>query len=161
MGRNIKQITRRRTQNWQRFTFGFCCYWTSTLKIQTWNGNNNNKKNKKNELRIIENILVQAKNKNRQLFGSLNRYAFAYARRDKVIEVAKGTPDVIKAARSDINNIAEKRTNQFISKEGKEIEHVLSKLQRGATEDVYQTPFRLLGEFGKKKFNSFKTKILK
>ena len=98
---------------------------------------------------------------NRQLRGSLNRYGFAYARRDKVNEVAKVTLDVIKAARRDINNIAEKRTNQIISKQGKEIEHVLSKIQRGATEDVYQTPFRLLDEFGKKKFNSFKRKILK
>ena len=98
---------------------------------------------------------------NRQLRGFLNRYGFAYARRDKVNEVAKVTSDVIKAARSDMNNIAEKRTNQIISKKGKEIEYVLSKIQRGATEDAYQTPFRLLGEFGKKKFNSFKTKILK
>ena len=131
------------------------------MKIQTSNGNNNNNKKKKKRTPYHRKHSGSSQKQNRQLRGSLNRYGFAYARRDKVNEVAKVTSDVIKAARSDINNIAEKRTNQIISKEGKEIEHVLSKIQCGATEDVYQTPFRLLGEFGKKKFNSFKTKILK
>ena len=77
------------------------------------------KRNKENELSIIETILVQAKRK-RQLGGSLNRYGFAYARRYKVNQVAKAAPGVIKAARNDINNIAEKRTNQFISERRKQ-----------------------------------------
>ena len=51
----------------------------------------------------------------RQLRGSLNRYGFAYARRYKFNQVAKAAPGVIKAATNDINNIAEKRTNQIIS----------------------------------------------
>ena len=41
------------------------------------------------------------------------------------------------------------RTNQVISMGGAEIERVLPKILRGAIEDVYQTPFRLLGNFGK------------
>ena len=83
----------------------------------------------------------------RQLRGSLNRYGFAQARRDKVNQAAKAAPGVIKAATNDINNIAEKRTNQIISEVRKESECVLPKILRGTTEDVYQTPFRLLGEF--------------
>ena len=97
----------------------------------------------------------------RQLGRFLNRYYFTYARRDKVNKAAKVAPGVIKAATNDINNIAEKRTNQKISEGGKEIELVLPKILRGAIEHVYQTPFRLLGEFGKKKFNSIKRKVLK
>ena len=55
----------------------------------------------------------------RQLRSSLNRYGFAYARRYKVNQAAKVVPGVIKAATNDINNIAEKRTNQIISEGGK------------------------------------------
>ena len=40
---------------------------------------------------------------------------------------------------------AQQRINQIISQGGKEVERVLPKILRGATEDVYQTPFRLLG----------------
>ena len=40
------------------------------------------------------------------------------------------------------------------------MERVLPKILRGAIEDVYQTPFRLLGYFGKEQFNKIKRKIL-
>ena len=106
------------------------------------------KKSKENELPIIDPILVQTKKKKKfQIRGSFNRYDFAYARRYKVSQVAKGAPGVIKAATNDINNIAEKRTNQIISEVGKERVSLLPEILRGTTEDVYQTPFRLLGEF--------------
>ena len=42
------------------------------------------------------------------------------------------------------------RIDQIISQGGKEIEGALPKI-RGAIKDVYQTPFRLLGNFWKKK----------
>ena len=41
------------------------------------------------------------------------------------------------------------------------MERVLPKLLRGAIEDVYETPFRLLGNFGKKQFNKIKRNILR
>ena len=53
---------------------------------------------------------------------------------------------MIKKASSQINNIAQQRIQQAISQGGKEIEGVLPKILRGAIEDVYQTPFRLLGQ---------------
>ena len=68
---------------------------------------------------------------------------------------------MIKAVSNDINTIATDRINQIITQGGKEMEVVLPKILRGAIEDVYQTPFRLLGEFGKQQFNKIKRKILK
>ena len=89
----------------------------------------------------------------RQAGGFLNRYDFAYAGRDTVNQVAKVAPGVIRAAANDINNIAQERINQIISQGGKEVERVLPKILRGAIEDVYQTSFRLLGNFGKQQLN--------
>ena len=146
MGRNIKQIIRRRTQNWQRLTSGFCCYWTWTFIIRTRNANNK-KKEKRKRTPDHRTHSGSSKKKKKELSGSLNRYGFAYACIYKVNQAAKVVPGVIKAATNDINNIAEKRTNQIISEVRKESECVLPKILRGTTEDVYQTPFRLLGEF--------------
>ena len=63
---------------------------------------------------------------------------------------------MIKAATNDINNIANGRINQIILQGGKEVERVLPKILRGAIENVYQTPFRLLDNFVKQRLNKFK-----
>ena len=141
---------RRRTQYWQRFTSGFCCYRTLTFNIQPWNAYSNNKKKiikNENELPIIDPILAQAKNQKRQLPGSLIRHGFAYGGRYKYKQAAKAVSGVIKAATNAINNIAGKRTIQIISEGGKESDCVLTKILPGTTEDVYLTPFTHLGEF--------------
>ena len=80
--------------------------------------------------------------------------------RDTVNQAAKVAPGVIKAATNDINEIAKDRINQIISRGGKEVECVLPKTLREAIEDVYQMPFRLLGNFGKQQFNKIRKKIL-
>ena len=98
------------------------------------------------------------KNK-RQYGGFLNRYDFAYAGRDTVNQAAKVAPEIIKAATNDVNKIAEQRINQIISQGGKELERVVQKILRGAIEDVYHTPFRMLGNLGNKTFNDIKRKI--
>ena len=105
------------------------------------------KKKRQNELSIIDPILVQTKQikSTSRFFKQI--YGCAYARRYKVNQATKGGPGVIKAATNDINNIAEKRTNQIISEVGKVIDCVLPEIVRGTTEDVYQTPLRILGEF--------------
>ena len=92
----------------------------------------------------------------RQRDGFLNRYDFAYADRDTVNQAAKVAPGVIKATADDINKIAEQRINQIISKGGAEVERVLPKILKGAIEDFYRTPFRLLGNFGKQQLNKLK-----
>ena len=77
-----------------------------------------------------------------------------------VFLAAKVALGIIKTAANDINSITEQRINQIISQGGKEVERVVPKILRGAIEDVYQTPFRLLGNFGKQQLNKTKRKIL-
>ena len=82
--------------------------------------------------------------------------------RDFVNQAAKVAPDIVKvkATTNDINNIATDRINQIMSQGSEEVECVLPKILREAIEEVYQTPFRLLGNFGKQQFNKIKRKIL-
>ena len=56
----------------------------------------------------------------------------------------------------EINNISQQRINQIIRQGGEEAERVLPNMLRGAIEDVYQTPFPLLGKFGKQQLNKLK-----
>ena len=66
-----------------------------------------------------------------------------------------------KKTSAEINNITQQRINQVIGQGGKEAERILPKTLRGSTEDLYQTPFRLLGKFGKQQVNKLKNKILR
>ena len=68
---------------------------------------------------------------------------------DVVNQAAKVAPGVIKAATNRISNVAQDGINQVISQGGKKVERVLPKILRGPIEDVYQTLFKLLGNFGK------------
>ena len=68
---------------------------------------------------------------------------------------------MVKGATNEIDKITKQRINQIISEGGKEVDRVLPKILRGTTEDVYQTPFRLLGNFGKKQINRIKNKFVK
>ena len=90
----------------------------------------------------------------------LSCYDFAYAGRDTVNLAAKVAPGVIKAVADDINKVVVQKINQIISKGGAEVERVLPKILRGAIADVYQTPFRLLGNFEKRQLSNLKRKIL-
>ena len=98
----------------------------------------------------------QAKGLTQKVF--LTRYNFVYADRGTVNQVGKIAPRQIKNASSEINSIAQQRINQVISHGGKEIQRVLSKILRGAIGDVYQTPFRLLGKFGRQQLQKIKNK---
>ena len=53
------------------------------------------------------------------------------------------------------------KINQVIKSGRTEIERVLPKILRRAIEDVYKTPFRLLGNIGKQQFNKIKRIILR
>ena len=61
----------------------------------------------------------------RQTGGFLNRYEFAYAGRDTVIQAAKVSPSIIKGETNEISNIAQQRIDQIISHGGQKIELVL------------------------------------
>ena len=51
--------------------------------------------------------------------------------------------------------------DQVVRSGGAEIERVAPKIIRGAIEEVYKTPFRLLGNLGKKQFQKIKRKLFK
>ena len=91
----------------------------------------------------------------------MSRYDFAYAGRDVVNQAGKVAPSIINKATSDINKIAQERIDQAIRIGGAEVERIAPKIIRGAIEEVYKTPFRLLGNLGKNKFQKIKQKIFK
>ena len=100
--------------------------------------------------------------KNRsQTGGFLNRYDFAYAGRDTVNQVGKVAPKIISQTTGEINKIAQQRIDQIIRSEGAEIERVAPKIISWAIEEVYKTPFRMLGSFGKTQFHNIKRKLFK
>ena len=68
---------------------------------------------------------------------------------------------MISQATREINKIAQQRIDQVVRSGGAEIEHVAPKIIRGAIEEVYKTPFRLLGNLGKKQFQKIKRKLFK
>ena len=90
-----------------------------------------------------------------------NRYDFAYAGIDVVNQAGKVAPKMISQATGEINKIAQKRIDQVVRSGGAEIERVAPKIIRGAIEEVYKTPFRLLGNLGKKQFQKIKRKLFK
>ena len=91
----------------------------------------------------------------------MSRYDFAYAGRDTVNQAVKVAPEVIKKAANNIDKIMQVRINQVIKSGGTEIEDVLPKISHGAIEDVYKTPFRLLGNFRKQQFNKTEKRIMR
>ena len=102
-----------------------------------------------------------------QTGGFLNRYDFTvnrynfYAGRDVVNQEGKVAPKMITQAMGEINKIAQERIDQIVRSGGAEIERVAPKIIKGAIEEVYKTPFRLLGNLGKKQFQKIKRKLFK
>ena len=94
----------------------------------------------------------------KQTGGFLNRYDFAYAGRD-VNQAGEIAPDIISKVTSSIDKIAKDRIDQVIMNGGAEVERIAPKIICGAIKEVYKTPFRLLGDIGKKQFSKIKKKI--
>ena len=97
----------------------------------------------------------------RQMGGFLNRYDFAYAGRDTVNQVGKIAPGIINIVAGEINKITQQRIDQVVRSGGAEIERVAPKIIRSAIEEVYKTPFRLLGNLVKRQFQKIKRKLFK
>ena len=68
---------------------------------------------------------------------------------------------VISQATGETNKIAQQRIDQVVRFGRAEIKRVAPKIIRGAIEEVYKTPFRLLGNLGKKQFQKIKRKLFK
>ena len=97
----------------------------------------------------------------RQTGSFFSRYDFAYASRNTVNQVGKIAPNIIKNATNNIHKIAKERIDQVIKSGGSEIERIAPKIIIGAIEDVYKTPFRLLGNLGKNQFQKIKHRLFK
>ena len=108
-----------------------------------------------------KNTSKKRKTSRRQTGGFLNGYDFAYAGRDTVNQARKVAPKLISQATGEINKIAQQRIDQVIRSGGAEIKRVAPKIIKGAIEEVYKTPFRLLGNLGKKQFQKIKRKLFK
>ena len=68
---------------------------------------------------------------------------------------------MITQATGEINKIAQDRIDQIVRSGGAEIERVAPKIIKGAIEEVHKTPFRLLGDLGKKQFQKIKKELFK
>ena len=103
--------------------------------------------------------------KNKQIEGWLNRYGFAYAGRDNVNQVFKNLKEtnlpskIIKNASHEVDKVLEQRINQIIKSGGAEVRRIVLGILRGAIEEVYKTPFRLLGKIVKRKLTHARKKI--
>ena len=86
---------------------------------------------------------------------------FAYGGRDTVNQVGKIAPDIINKPAGEINKIAQQRIDQVVRSGGAEIERVAPKIIKDEIEEVYKTPFRLLGNLGKRQLQKIKRKLFK
>ena len=68
-------------------------------------------------------------------------------------------PKLINQALKEIDKIVEPRIRQVSNSGGQQIQKTAPQITWGAIEDVYKTPFRLLGKLGKQKFSQLKRKI--
>ena len=118
--------------------------------------------------------------KRKQKGGWLSRYDFAYAGRDSVNQAAhhvkqivpslikksfdrvdKLAPKLIRQSSKELDIIASRRINQLTRNTAEEIKRIAPGLIRGAIEEAYKIPFRLLGNFGINKYNQLRKKIYK
>ena len=101
----------------------------------------------------------------RQTGGFLNRYDFAYAGRDTVNSAVKHldyrAPIVLKKVSGKADEILQHRISQLIKERGAEIERIGPKILRGAIEDLYKTPFRLVGRKLAQLKKKLKAKVVK
>ena len=87
-------------------------------------------------------MVKRIRRRNHQRGGLLNRYDFAYAGRDTVNQAMKGlvglAPKIITQATGQVDQIAQG---------GQQVEKIAPKIIKSTIEEVYKTPFRLVGKF--------------
>ena len=91
----------------------------------------------------------------RQRRGFLNRYDFAYAGKDTVNQASKQLnalgPKLVEQLTTGLDKVSANRVKQ--------LEQMAPGLIKGAVEELYKTPFRLLEKAGKKKYDSIKKNV--
>ena len=71
------------------------------------------------------------------------------------------TAKLINQTSKEVDKTAETRIRLVINDSGQQIQIIAPQIIQQAIEDVYKTPFRLLGGFGKQKLSQTKKKISK
>ena len=101
----------------------------------------------------------------RESDGCLNRYNFVYVGQDTVntglIIFKKLVPLLIRTTANQVDQEAERRPQQAITQGGKEVRRTASIIIRKVVEELYKTPFCILGNFGRKKCNQALRKVKK
>ena len=69
--------------------------------------------------------------------------------------------NLINQVSKEIDKIAEARIRQAINSSGQQIQKIAPQIIRGAIEDIYKIPLRLLGKLGKQRFSQLKRKLSK
>ena len=99
----------------------------------------------------------------RKTGGFLYRYDFAFVSRNTVNTAMKGVENLrrklMKQFSNEVNRISQQRIQQIIDQGGQNVEKIAPKIIRSAIEEVYQTPFRLLGSYRKPKLNQLKRNV--
>ena len=57
-------------------------------------------------------------------------------------------PKLIQQTMNQVDQIAQQRIQKILNQGGKKVERIAPKIIKGTTEEVYKTPFLLLGQFG-------------
>ena len=94
--------------------------------------------------------------KKRQRGGFLNRYDFAYAGGDTVNQAAKHLDTLTPKLVDRLMNRATTGLDKISAKRVEQIKQIVPGLIKGAVEELYKTPFRLLGKIGRKKYKVLK-----
>ena len=95
----------------------------------------------------------------RQRGGFLNRYDFAYAGRDTVNQAAKHMDTLAPKLVDQLMSKATAGLDKISAKRVEQIKQIAPGLIKGAVEELYKTPFRLLGNIGRKKYKVLKKKV--
>ena len=81
---------------------------------------------------------------------------------DKTFDRARDlAPQLISKTSRELDAIAARRINQLTRTTANEVQRVAPGIIRGAIEEVYKTPFRLVGQFGRNKYRKLKNKLYK
>ena len=126
----------------------------------------------------LSNPYVFRRKTRKQKGGFLSRYDFAYAGRGSVKQAAyhakkiapelinqtmnrvdELAPELVRTAGRELDMIAATRINQIAHRSGETIQRIAPSIIRGAIEELYKTPLRLLGAFGRKKYKQMKQRV--
>ena len=70
-------------------------------------------------------------------------------------------PILLSRASLELDKVAAKRIDQIAQRTGETLQKIAPDIIRGAIEELYKTPFRLLGRFGRKKYKELKSGVFK